>query len=243
MCLIIAQPSGLSPVPDKYLRTAWERNKDGAGIMYCEGGRLIIEKRFGKLKVLIAAYQAIHRRVGAVSPIVVHFRFATHGTIGAENCHPFALSGGDVGLAHNGILAYEPVWNSDESDTAQFCRVVLGNRSADDLMSDTMRVWLADIIGTGNKFVLLDRNARMSIVNESFGLWDDGVWYSNTGYRQFEADSFMREWYSRDAVSIEAWREEDHGGMPLDEYLQRELDVANAIECPSPQWRKKGMGA
>lgn len=48
--------------------------------------------------------------------IIIHFRFATHGSIGAKNCHPFHR--GRVWFAHNGILDIIPRGDMTDSETA-----------------------------------------------------------------------------------------------------------------------------
>lgn len=49
-------------------------------------------------------------------PCIIHFRYATHGSVCKENCHPFKKNG--IWFAHNGILDIEPVGNMTDSQTA-----------------------------------------------------------------------------------------------------------------------------
>jgi hypothetical protein len=72
--------------------------------------------------------------------------------------------------------------HDDESDTRFFARTVLAHRRARSVMSAGCREWLAEIIGESNKLAFLSADGAVSIVSESLGHWDDGVWYSNTSY-------------------------------------------------------------
>ena len=49
-------------------------------------------------------------------PCIMHFRFATHGSIKRANCHPFNIN--DVYFAHNGILSVRPMRDKTDSETA-----------------------------------------------------------------------------------------------------------------------------
>lgn len=183
MCLIIAQLPKAKPLPIESIRCGWLNNSDGAGFMYVADGKLHLEKPFRKLNKFYKAYLAAHAAHGDASHFVLHFRYATHGPKTKQNTHPHELAGGRAGLVHNGILPFDPPMRSDISDTVWFCQTVLGARTADMLTDELFGKWLAIIIGKSNKLVILDQNNRMSIVNESAGLWDGDAWYSNTGYK------------------------------------------------------------
>jgi hypothetical protein len=68
----------------------------------------------------------------------------------------------------------DPVW---------FCKTVLMGREAEQLMAPAFGKVLAEMIGGGNKLVLMDGGGNVSIVNESAGVWDGSCWFSNDCYR------------------------------------------------------------
>lgn len=150
--------------------------------MFALDGVLIIRKPFYKLAELLTAYAADHAQYGKGSAFVVHLRYSTHGDKGESNVHPHSLADGTVGLVHNGILHDFSSYNSPESDTVRFCNSVLVARSAEQLVSKEFGDIMGKMIDYGNKFILLDCNGNVSIVNEECGLWDGQRWYSNSGY-------------------------------------------------------------
>jgi hypothetical protein len=38
-------------------------------------------------------------------------------------------------------------------------------------------------IGSGSKLAFLNTKGEINIINDKAGVWDDGVWYSNSGYK------------------------------------------------------------
>jgi hypothetical protein len=69
------------------------------------------------------------------------------------------------------------------SDTVWFCKTVLMGRDAEQLMSDIFGKVMAEMVGAGNKLVLMDNRGHVSIVDESDGAWDGCCWFSNDCYR------------------------------------------------------------
>lgn len=184
MCLIIAQLPTAQTLTIDELRIGWCNNSDGAGFMYVADGKLIIEKPYRRLQKFFKAYERAHSIYGMQSPFVLHFRYATHGSKTKENTHPHPLASGAAGLVHNGILPIDPPHKSDMSDTVYFCQTVLGARPAAMLIDKEFGAWLANVIGKGNKFVILAESGDMSIINETAGLWDGSNWYSNSSYKE-----------------------------------------------------------
>ena len=185
MCLIAYQPPGDKPFERDVLENGWDNNHHGAGYMFVEDGKLVIRKPFFKLKELLRAYNGDHRRCGATSHFIVHFRWATHGSAKAINIHPHSLRGGEAGLVHNGILTdFIPPSGTDLSDTAWFCKTVLVGRPIEQLTSVEFGSLLAEMITERNKFVILDKNGQCVIVNDTSGIYDGKRWYSNTDYEK-----------------------------------------------------------
>lgn len=228
MCMTWLQPPGIMPALNS-VRNSWEDNPHGAGFMFCKDGELCIEKPFFRLKDFIRAYDDAWSKYGQSSPFVCHFRLATHGSKREINIHPHPLADGRVGLAHNGILSnFEPPIGYDISDTVWFCETVLAARHEDQLMDKRFGKWLDLLIGKWNKFILLCADGRSLIVGDDRGRWDNGVWYSNDGYKA--APSYC---------DINLFTEHESQGYTKEELIQegctedeaeRWLDELNAMD-------------
>lgn len=88
--------------------------------------------------------------------IIIHFRFATHGSINAANCHPFKR--GRVWFAHNGILDIEPDGDKTDSQTA-FDDIIYPAIRRYGIDSIEVRNIIYDIIGY-SKFAFIGDDGR-----------------------------------------------------------------------------------
>ena len=115
-----------------------------------------------------------------------HARYTTHGATDKSNCHPFRVGGDqNIVLAHNGILPIDVPKYEDRSDTRIF---------AEDMLPDYLD-WLDDPDGWdmleswagGSKVAIFSLDPRLEsniyIINEAYGHWTDGIWWSNDGYK------------------------------------------------------------
>jgi hypothetical protein len=178
MCLIIHQPKKLN-LSEQLLTDIYNRNSDGLGIMYAEKGKLRVHRSLPKSAAeFIAAYEA-H---GAGREIVLHARMTTHGDTDLDNCHPFAVTP-RVALAHNGILSFGNEWDKTKSDTWHFVQRVITPAVAYDeaLIHDAAwQKYIGAVIGSSNKFAMMDRHGQVSIINRDSGVEFLGAWWSNT---------------------------------------------------------------
>lgn len=177
MCLAAYIPPG-ETLPDGVFEAAWSHNKDGAGYMFAAKGELIIRKPFytcGALKAAFIKDKTAHPD----SSFAIHFRFSTHGDLSEQNVHPHVICRGEVGLVHNGILHEFSGGPQQLSDTAFFCRTVLAHRRRSRVMNVKFAQWIEDVIGPGNKMIIMDKFGNTHIANQAEGDWRDGVWYSN----------------------------------------------------------------
>lgn len=107
MCLLIVKPKGV-PMPDICtLYQAYLCNPDGCGFASTHDyyKTLDFQKFFERLSL-----------VDDSEACIIHFRFATHGSVCKSNCHPFKHK--DVYFAHNGILGIKPIKDKTDSETA-----------------------------------------------------------------------------------------------------------------------------
>ena len=179
MCLAIAKPASVM-IPEDHLRTGWVHNSHGAGYSFVKDGKVVICKGFMKLKEFMEAYLA-DAQANTDSPFIVHFRIASMGDNSDANTHPFPIEGG--ALIHNGTLSgTSAVYSRGPSDTNRFAQMYSKHLSFDNIEKHKDK-WNKAL--EYSKLVMLYDDKRYQIVNESLGLWVDGVWYSNTSFRGY----------------------------------------------------------
>ena len=109
---------------------------------------------------------------------ILHFRYATHGSIKASNCHPFRDDKTGVSFAHNGILDITPIGDMTDSETAFRTRIVptIEEYGFD---SDEFIKANHDIIG-GSRFAYIDKDGDYRL----YGAFTHykGCWYSNRNF-------------------------------------------------------------
>ncbi len=182
MCIIVFKPQK-TPVDIDTLRICFENNPDGAGYMFPCEGKLLIKKGFFTFDDLRSAWGNFLRVHGDKLPVVFHFRIATAGRIDKTNCHPHRIAR-DLGFVHNGILSCVKVpKHSKLSDTIIYRDRYLGNLAGKSLHNANLFESISDHIGPGNKFAFMNARGEVIICNEDQGLWEDGLWFSNTSFR------------------------------------------------------------
>jgi predicted glutamine amidotransferase len=215
MCLLTFLAASTQPDTDA-LHIGAAANDDGHGFAIVAGDRLdeLIVHRGMNAKDVIAAFTTA-RAAHPAGPALFHSRLATHGNTNVDNCHPFVV-GGDCRtvLAHNGVLpqAVQPRKGDRRSDTRIAAEDFIPAFGS--LRARRTRLKLARWMTTDNKMVILtvDRrfNQRAYILNEQSGIWDGGIWYSNTGYRPYishfglDDDRFDDAWYHQYDADDEA---------------------------------------
>jgi hypothetical protein len=217
MCIIAAQMTNAAPLADDILSRCWDDNPDGAGFMYCREGELVIRKPFFRFADFREAYLTEQREWAQSSPFILHFRWATHGSLNATNTHPHTIIPRKVGMVHNGVIRIDVPKGLDVSDTVWYAARQLCGKSQERLMGKRMRRRIESQIGKGNKIVLLDNVGNVSICNEGQGIWEGDTWYSNDGY--------LPKWYELDEYALS----DDYGlfdspGDELDELARETFD-------------------
>lgn len=178
MCIAILNPNNVT-LKKKVLKTCWENNTDGAGMLYLVDGKLTTHKEMTNFDSFYDHYHNV-RQKHRTSQIVIHFRISTHGKVNLTNCHPFIVND-KWGFVHNGIISAAPK-HTEFSDTYMFNREVLQKLPADWIHNDAIYDLVQEYIGS-SKLLFLNTDNEAFIVNEDMGVWDLGCWFSNTTYK------------------------------------------------------------
>lgn len=176
MCLIVHSPDGSLMPREAYDYARWTNN-DGIGIMSSAGIAKFVGRKSGK-----RAWRYLRRLEAEKVAYGLHFRWATHGDVNRDNCHPFTAPKSDAVIMHNGVLRQTAVLATKQhSDTAIFVQKYMVN-APDTEHKKYAKFYdkLAKFIGWENKFLVFhERTNDFTIVNEDEGSWIDGLWYSN----------------------------------------------------------------
>lgn len=185
MCILIYKPKNVELPSEEYLIESWKNNPDGAGISWSDGIHTYLKKGFMSMNHLLLFVETKQQEFKSMD-VLIHFRYATHGSVISHNCHPFVVSdrikdlrrlkykGSDLILAHNGIISgkdYTKKTINDLSDTMIFTKRLhtLGKKSNE----------IQNILKSGKFCLMYPDHVEM------FGLFheDNGVYYSNTSYK------------------------------------------------------------
>jgi glutamine amidotransferase len=218
VCIAIYKPEG-KILSREILEQCWKANPDGAGYMYSHNNTLRVKKGFMTFKDFYAKWcNHAHKQA------VLHFRIKTHGYVNAENTHPFVVSPDVLGFVHNGIISNVICdIDKDKSDTWHFNEKILkklNKLSPEFFVDNDILDLLVAYIGY-SKLIFMDKNNRVSIVNEAKGEWDGGIWYSNNSYK-LPAKIIP---YSRGT-----WRD--------GKWIEKESDIKPRVR-PKPDWMKE----
>ncbi len=187
MCLLSLFPNNVQPDIEA-LRRGTICNPDGFGyaIVIPDEKRILVRK-------FIAAGKALHsfeaeRKRYPHGPALFHSRLATDGANDKFNIHPFMINGDTrTVMAHNGIFTQaRPSKGDDRSDTRIVAQEIAPQFN---LRSRRGRKRFGRWMGNGNKVVILTVDPTYTgtsfIINQDQGIWADGAWHSNTGFRPF----------------------------------------------------------
>ena len=180
MCIIATIPQKIQ-IQKSTLKRCWDNNPHGGGFMFTDGKKVQTFKEMTSFKRYWREFLA-KREEFPNSTFVCHFRISTHGKINETNCHPFNVND-KLGFVHNGIIRNAPI-SADYSDTYMFNVSILQTLPTNFTDNLAIMVLLKEYIGSGSKLCFLSADNNVSFVNESAGVWDEGVWYSNGGYKE-----------------------------------------------------------
>lgn len=205
MCIIISKDKNCDRLPTiGELTNCFEYNRDGAGFMYVDKRRVIIEKGFMNLEIFINRFQELCKKYNDFKQkaLVIHCRIGTSSGNTPENTHPYAITTKekrlhklydetDLAVVHNGIISsYTPKnKNSSVNDTQKFILEYLApihKHFKTAYKMGKFRDGIKDI--TNSKFVFLDKEERTYYVGDFVN--ENGLKFSNTTYKD------MKTYYS-----------------------------------------------
>ena len=164
MCVIIIKRKGVQLPAPEILDACHVANPDGMGFV-SSSGKNYRGMRYEKLLSRLDS-------VGVEEECIIHFRFATHGSIRPKNCHPFRS--GKVWVAHNGILPIDAKGDMTDSETA-FRYILMPAIKWFGIESEEFDATVNSIIGASKFAFMIDGKAYC------FGTYYyfDGCFYSN----------------------------------------------------------------
>jgi hypothetical protein len=177
MCLIVYSPAG-TRIDYETFDCAQAVNPDGIGVM----SELGVQKFLG-LGAADEAWCHLQDLKEGGLPHGLHFRFATHGDVSVENCHPFCAPRSDALVMHNGIIRSTAVLaTSSRSDTSLFVEKFMGAAPGPERSHyDPYFKRISRLIGSANTLLVFHSNTgEFTICNEDVGLWVGDHWYSNS---------------------------------------------------------------
>lgn len=179
MCIAVVTDPGYK-VPVDILGKCIASNKDGGGMAFVKEDRVVIRKGFFVLADFLDAYNEIFEQYGKDNNMLIHFRIATTGKVGAENCHPYALDKGKAALIHNGWFNWAlGGTDANLSDTRELVGGVFNNFNYADALAARDRI--GQIIGSNNKIATLHADGGAIIFNKVNWYKHEGAWYSHRG--------------------------------------------------------------
>ena len=178
MCIIIVKPAGAKMPPKATLERCARLNPHGFGFA--------TKDKIYKTLSIEEFFKAI-KKIRHDETAILHFRYATHGSIKLENCHPFKNEETGVSFAHNGILNIVPIDDMTDSETAFRTRIVPiikehGFQSRQFIFANYR------IIG-GSRFAYIDSKGEYRLYGTF--IHHNGCWYSNRNFMPVNVPKYM----------------------------------------------------
>lgn len=185
MCMLCVIPPNVIPSREKLENSALN-NPDGFGfaIVIPSENRIHVERTMNA-DASISRFLEMREKYPE-GYATWHARYATHGSVNVDNCHPFQVGVGNTQtyLAHNGMLPVIEPQGDKRSDTRIFAEDILPTIGGVTSL-DNEQVWnILEDFTQGSKVVILTIDPRAKhqcyLLHENKG-WKDtsGVWWSN----------------------------------------------------------------
>jgi predicted glutamine amidotransferase len=204
MCIIIAKNKSDRLPTYEELLNSFEYNSDGAGFMYTQRGKVVIDKGYMKFSDFIKRYNQLCKEFHDFKnkSLVIHCRIGTSSGNTPANTHPYPITNKekelhklkfetDLGMAHNGIIRdYTPTWTKPTTnDTQEFILKYvynLYNHWNDFYKNRFILEGLSAI--TNSKLAFLDKDDNLYLVG--YFVEDNGLNFSNTSYKSYRSSTY-----------------------------------------------------
>lgn len=196
MCIIVSKEKYKKIPSKKILKNCFANNPDGAGFMYTNDNKVVIEKGFFTFNEFYKRLMEVDKSLNLYKKsLVMHFRIGTSGGYDKGACHPFPVTDNTneiqktmvitkLGMVHNGIISNFVYGKL--SDTQNFVKDLvypllkinsnfLNNKDAIDLLYKQ---------SGETKLCFLDKKDNITYVGNF--TTDKGIKYSNTTYKSFD---------------------------------------------------------
>lgn len=175
MCVIIIKKAGVDLPAFNILEMCFKANNDGCG--FSTGDYTFKTLDFYEF------YNKLLLNVTKEKTCIIHFRFATNGSVRQENCHPFVDEKSGLVFAHNGIIGCETF--DDKTDSEIFFRYeAMPIIRKFGLYSKKFVTFAKSFCDFGSKFAFITREGKILY----FGNYTkyDGLLFSNMRWMNFE---------------------------------------------------------
>lgn len=176
MCILIVKRAGVKFPAMENIQNSCDNNPNGFSMAWIGEGKLQNFRCMDK-KEFLQKYKELSNTLSYKStPMIIHARIATHGTVNVNNTHCWLDTELGIAFAHNGVLS---IANRDDmTDSETFFRdifvPVYRSRGW-----DGATLAIQAIIGS-SKFAFLDRKGAIRYAGNFVD--EKGVLYSNTSY-------------------------------------------------------------
>lgn len=221
MCIIILNTKG--KLPKETLKTCYENNSDGMGLMFSDGKKLQSHKELKNFDSFYEVYAKIRER-NPKANIGLHFRIKTHGMVNLENCHPFEVNP-KLYFMHNGIIRIESK-NPNLSDTFVFNERILKGLKRNFLNNHSIIELIENYIGY-SKLLFMNNKGEYKIINENLGVWKSENWFSNYTYQKEERKYLSDDYYYGCELTEDEFDDCDECGKPLLSKYESELGLCH----------------
>lgn len=166
MCVIIYKPAGIKLPCLDIIDKAHKKNPHGCGL--CSPSVYYKGLSYATFKRYLATCKV-------EEPLLIHFRFATHGSIKTDNCHPFYDKTTGIYFMHNGILSNINPQNDQTDSECAFRKILLPFVVKNGLHSIAFSQYISRIIGFSKFAFMQDDEVKL------FGdyVYMSGLYFSN----------------------------------------------------------------
>lgn len=180
MCIAILTLPGKA-ITAKTFERCFQNNRNGVGFAYIDPAskEVKIDRGWMSAEPARKRYFQIVEQFGKDFPVLIHFRAATVGGSGADNCHPFPVKGG--AMIHNGTFWHDS--KAAKSDTRMLAEImhnelhVANLKEHKDQFQKAFGYNRVAFLFKGGEYVIISEDYKLNA--GQFGQWADGIWYSN----------------------------------------------------------------